>query len=162
MKCSMYRLNKQGDIRQPCCTPFLILNQSVVSYRVLTVPSWTHIQVSQETGKLVWYSHLSERFPHFVMIHTVKGFIMVDETVVDIFLEFSCFLYDPVNVGSLIFGSSSFSKPSLDIWKFLVCVMLKPHMQDFKCELTSMGNECDCLMVSTFLGTTLLGNWNED
>ena len=80
----------------------------------------------------------------------------------DVFLEFPCFLYDPANVGNLISGSSAFSKPSLDIWKFLVHIMLKPSMQDFKHDLTSMGDECNCLMVSTFFGTTLLGNWDED
>ena len=96
------------------------------------------------------------------MIHTVEGFGIVDETEVDVFLEFPSFLYDSANVGNLISGSSSFSKPSLNIWKFLVCIMLKPSMQDFKHDLTSMGNECNCLMVRTFFGTTLLGNWDED
>ena len=72
----------------------------------------THIQVSQETGKLVWYSHLSKSFPQFVMIHTVKGFRVINETEVDVFLEFPCFLYDPANVGNLISASSSFSKPA--------------------------------------------------
>ena len=84
------------------------------------------------------------------MIHTVKGFGVVDETEVDVFLEFPCFLYDPVNVGNLIYSSSSFSKPSLDIWKFLVHIMLKPSMQNFKHDLTSMGDELNCPMVSTF------------
>ena len=90
-----------------------------------------HIQVSLETGKMVWYSHFFRRFPQFIMIRTVKGSGIVDETEVDIFLEFSCFFCDPANVGNLISGSSSFSKPSLDIWKFLVGLMLKPSMQDF-------------------------------
>ena len=70
------------------------------------------------------------------MIHTVKGLSIVGETKVDVFLEVPCFLYDPVNVGNLISGSSSFSKSILDIWKFLVCIMLKPSMQDFKHDLT--------------------------
>ena len=66
-------------------------------------------------------------------------------------------------VGNLMSSSSPFSKPSLDIWEFLVCTMLlKPSMQDFKHDLTSMGDECNCLMVSTFFGTTLLSNWDED
>ena len=88
----------------------------------------THIQVSQKTGKMVWYSHLFKSFPQFVMIHTVKGFSIVDGPEVDDFLVFPCFLYDPLDVDNLISGSSTFSKPSLDIWKFLVHVMLKPSM----------------------------------
>ena len=91
---------------------------------------------------------------------------MVDETEVDVFLEFPSFLYDPANVGNLISGSSSFSKPSLDIWKFLVCIMLKPSVQDFKKDFkhdfTSMRYKCNCLIVSTFFGTTLLGTWDGD
>ena len=78
------------------------------------------IQVSQETGKVVWYSHLFKSFPQFVMTHTVKGFSVVDKREVDVFLEFPCFLYDPANVGNLMSGTSAFSKPSLDAWKFLV------------------------------------------
>ena len=96
------------------------------------------------------------------MIHRVKGFCIVDETETDVFLKFPCFLYDPANVGYLISGSSAFSKPRLDIWKFLVCIMLKPSRQDFKHDLTRMGDECESLMVSTFFGTTLLGNWDKD
>ena len=74
-------------------------------------------------------------------IYTVKGFSVVNEAKVDVFLEFLCFLYDPTNVDNLISGSSAFSKTSLDIWKFLVCIMLKPSIQDFKYDLTSMGDE---------------------
>ena len=89
------------------------------------------------------------------MIHTVKGFSVVNETEVDVFLEFLCFLYDPASVGNLISGSSAFSKPSLDVWKFLV------H-QDFKHDLANMGDECNCPVVGTFFSTALLGNWDED
>jgi len=121
-----------------------------------------HIQVSQETGTMVWYSRLSKSFPQFVMIHIVKGFTIVDAIETDVFLKFPCFLYNPVNVGNLISSSSSFSKPSLNIWKFLVPIMLKPSMQDFKHDLTSMGDECNCPMISTFFGTTLLGDWDEN
>ena len=96
------------------------------------------------------------------MIHTVEGFGIVDETEVDVFLEFSCFLYGPVKVGNLISGSSAFSKSSLDIWKFLVHLMLKSSIQSFKHDLTDMGDDCNCLMVSTFFSTTLLGNWDKD
>ena len=96
------------------------------------------------------------------MIHTVIGFSIVDETEVDGFLEFSCFLYDPANVFTLISSSSAFFKPSLDIWKFLVCLMLKPRMQDFNHDLTSMGEECNCPMVNIIFSTALLGNWDEN
>ena len=85
-------------------------------------------------------------FPQFVMIHKVKGFSVVDETE-DVFLDFPWFLYDPANAGNLISGSSSFSKPSLDIWKFLVRIMLKPSMHDCKHDLTSIGDACNCPMV---------------
>ena len=111
---------------------------------------------------MVWYSHLSKSFPQFVMIHIVKGFSVANETEIDVFLKFSCFLYNTANVGSLISSSSSFAKHSLNIWKFLVIIMLKPSMQDFKHDLTGMGDDCNCPMVSTFFGTTLLGNWDED
>ena len=79
---------------------------------------------------------------------------------VDVFLKFPCFLYNPANVGNLISSSSLEEMSSLDIWKFLVHLMLKPSMPDFKHYY--MGDECNCLMVSTFLDTTLLGNWDED
>ena len=87
---------------------------------------------------MVWYSHLFKNFPHFVVIHTVKGFSIVNEAEVDIFLEFPCFLHDPINVGNLISGSSAFSKPSLCIWKFSVHILLKPSLKDFEHYLASM------------------------
>ena len=70
------------------------------------------MQISQEAGKVVWYSNLFKNFPQFAIIHTVKGFTVVSEAEVDIFLEFSCFFYDPINVGSLISGSSTFPNPA--------------------------------------------------
>ena len=113
------------------------------------------------TGEMVWYFHLFKSFPQFTMTHTVKSFDVVNETEVDVFLEFPSFLYDPVNVDNLISVSFSFSKPSLDIWKFLVHIMLKSSMQDCKPDI-SMGDECNCSMISIFFSTTLLGNWDED
>jgi len=77
------------------------------------------------------------------MIHTVKGFSILNETEVDVFLEFPCFLYDPMNVGNLISSSSAFSKPSLYIWKFLIQVLLKPSLKDFEHNITSMGDNCN-------------------
>ena len=81
---------------------------------------------------MVWYSHLLKNFPQFVVIHTVKGFGVVSKAEVDIFLEFSCFFYDPTHVGNLISGSSAFSKSSLNIWKFMVQVLLKPGLENFE------------------------------
>ena len=87
---------------------------------------------------MVWYSHLFKNFPQFVVIHTVKGFSVVNEAEVDVFLEFSCFVYDPADVGDLIFGSSTFSKSSLYICKFSVHVLLKPRLEDFEHDLAGM------------------------
>ena len=81
---------------------------------------------------MVWYSHLFKNFPQFVMIHTVKGFGVVNKTEVDVFLELSCFFDDPVDAGNLISGSSAFSKTSLNIWKFTVHVLLKPGLENFE------------------------------
>ena len=87
------------------------------------------MQISQQASKVVWNSHLLKNFPQFVVIHLVKGFSIVSEAEVDVFLELSCFFYDPKDVGNLISGSSSFSKSSLNIWEFLVHVLLKPHLE---------------------------------
>ena len=89
------------------------------------------MQISQKAGKVVWYSHLMKNFPQFVVIHTGKGFGIVNEVEVDFFLEFSRFIYDPVDVGNLISGSSAFSKSSLNIWKMLVHILLKPSLENF-------------------------------
>ena len=88
------------------------------------------IQVSQEAGQVVWYSHLLKNIPEFVVIHTVQGFGIVNKALVDIFLELSCFFNDPVDVGNLISGSFAFSKSSLNIWKFLFHVLLKPGLEN--------------------------------
>ena len=81
---------------------------------------------------MVWYSHLFQNFPQFVVMHTVKGFGIVNKAEVDVFLELSCFFNDPMNVASLISGSSAFSKSSLNIWKFSVHVLLKPGLKNFE------------------------------
>ena len=81
---------------------------------------------------MVWYSHLFQNFPQFVVIHTVKGFGIVNEAEIDVFLEFSCFFYDLVDVGNLISDCSAFSKSSLNNWKFLVHVLLKPGLENFE------------------------------
>ena len=96
------------------------------------------------------------------MIHTVKGFSVVKEAEVDVFLEFTCFFCDPVDVGNFISGSSVFSKSSLYIWKFLVHVLLKPNLKDFEHYLASMWNERNCIIVWTFLDIALLWDWHEN
>ena len=90
------------------------------------------MQVSQEAGQVVWYSHLFQNFPQFIVIHTVKGFGRVNKAELDVFLELSYFFDDPVDVGNLISGSSAFSKTSLNIWKFLVHVLLKSDLENFE------------------------------
>ena len=87
---------------------------------------------------MVWYSHLFHNFPQFIVIHTVKGFGMVNKAEIDVFLELSCFLDDPVDVGNLISGFSTFSKTSLNIWKFTFHVLLKPGLNNFEHYFASM------------------------
>ena len=81
---------------------------------------------------MVWYSHLFQNFPQYIVIHTVKGFGIVNKAEIDIFLELSCLFHDPGDVGNLISGSSAFSKPSLNIREFLVHVLLKPGLENFE------------------------------
>jgi len=81
---------------------------------------------------VVWYSHLFQNFPQFIVIHTVKGFGIVNKAEIDIFLELSCSFNDPADVGNLISGSSAFSKTSLNIWKFMAQVLLKSGLENFE------------------------------
>ena len=87
---------------------------------------------------MVWYSHLFQNFPQLIVIHTVKGFGIVNKAEIDVFLEFSFLFYDPTDVGNLISGSSAFSKTSLNIWKFTVYVLLKPGLETFEHHFTSV------------------------
>ena len=122
----------------------------------------TCIQISQEAGKVGWYFHLLKNFPQFVVVYTVKGFSVVNEAEVDVFLEFSCFFYDPVDVGNLISGSSAFSKSSLNIWKFSVHILLKPSLENFKHYFVSVWDECNCAVVWTVFSIAFLWEWNEN
>ena len=96
---------------------------------------------------MVWYSHLLKHFPQFVLIHTVKGFGVVNKAKIDLFLELSCFFDDPADVGNLISGSSAFSRSSLNIWKFMVHVLLKPGLENFEHYFASVCVECNCAVV---------------
>ena len=104
-----------------------------------------NLQIFQEAGQVVWYPHLFQNFPPFIVIHTVKVFGRVNKAEIDVFLEVSCFFDDPVDVGNLISGSSAFSKTSLNIWKFTVHLLLKPGLENFEHYFTSVWDECKCL-----------------
>ena len=124
-------------------TPFPISNLSIVPCLVLIVtslPAYRYLgrQISWE---VVWYSHLFQNYPQFAMIHPFKSFSIVNEVEVDVFLEFSCYFSDPIDVGKLTAGSSVFSKSSLNIWKFSVHVLLKPSLKNFEHYFASMRNE---------------------
>ena len=169
---SAYKLNKQGYNIHPCCTPFPVLNQSVVPCLVLTVASWpayrflrrqvrwSGMPISLRIFHIYKQTNKKKNLPQFVVIHTVKGFSTVNEA--DIFLEFPCFFYDPTDVSNLISGSSAFSKSSLYIWEFLVHILLKPSLKDFEHHLARMWYEDNCVVVWTFFGIALLWDWNEN
>ena len=138
------------DLEPVCC-----------SCPILTVASWSAYRFLRKQVRWSGIPISLRIFPQLVVIYTVKGFGIVNKAGIDIFLELSCFFYDPVDVGNLISGSSAFSKPILYIWKFLVHILLKPSLKDFEHHLTSMENECSHAVVWT-LGTALLWDWNEN
>ena len=111
----------------------------------------TCIQISHEAGQVVWYSHLFQNFEQLIVIHTVKGFGIVNIAEVDVFLELSCFFDDPVDVGNLTSGSSAFSKTSLNIREFKLHILLKPSLENFEHYFTSMWDECNCAVVWAIL-----------
>ena len=153
MMYSAQKLNKQGDNIQPWLTPFPIWNQSIVPCSVLTVASWPAYRFLWRQVR--WSSiPISFRIFHSLLWST-KSKALVNE-VVGVFLEFSCFFYDPTDVGNLISGSSAFSKSSLDVWKFMVHVLLKPGLGNFEHYFASMWNECNCVVVWTFIGIAFL------
>ena len=119
-------------------------------------------KVSQEAGKEVCSSHLLKNFPQFVVIHAVKGFGVVNKAEIYVFPELSCYFSDPADVGNLISRSSAFSKSSLTIWNFMVHVLLKPGLENFKHYFASMWDERNCVVVWAFFGVVLLWNWNEN
>ena len=121
----------------------------------------TCIYVSQEAGQVVWYSHLFKNFPQFIVIHIVKGFGIVNKAEIDVFLEISCFFYDPTDVGNLISGSSAFSKTTLNIWKFMAQVLLKPGLENFEHFFANVWDECNCVVVCMLFGIAFLWDWNE-
>ena len=161
MMYSAYKLNKQGDNIQPWCTPFPIWNQSVVPCPVLTVASWPAYRFLKREVRWSGIPIVFKIF-RFIVIHTVKGFGIVNKAEIDVFLELSCFFYDLGDVGNLISGSSAFSKTNLNIWKFMVHVLLKPDLENYEPYFASMWAECSCLVVWAFFGIAFLWDGNEN
>ena len=118
------------------------------------------IQISQEA--VLFGSPVSWRIFQFIGINTVKVFGIVNKAEIDVFLELSCFFNDPVDAGYLISGSSAFSKTSLNIWKFMVHILLKPGLENFDHYFTSMWDECNCAVVWALFGIAFLWDWNEN
>ena len=147
----MYSLDGLFSLFGTCCS------MSSSNYLFLTC-----IQISQESGQVVWYSHLFQNFPQFVMIHTVKGFGIVTKSEIDLFLELSCFFDNPTDVYNLTSCSSAFSKSSLNIWKFTAHLLLKPGLENFEYYFASVWDECNCVLVWTFFGIAFLWDWNEN
>ena len=112
----------------------------------------TCIQISQEAGQVIWYSHLLKNFPQFVVIHTVKGFGVVNKAEVDVFLEFACFFWCSSGCWFVISGSSALYKSSLNICMFMVQALLKPGLENFEHYFANVWDECDCVVVWTFFG----------
>src|SRR5574341_458135 len=137
MMYSIYKLNTQVTIYSLTYS-FSYLEPVYCSMSSSNCYFLTCIQISQEAGQVAWYSHLFQNFPQFIVIHTVKGFGIVNKAEIDVFLELSCFFDDPVDVGNLISGSSAFSKTSLNIWKFMVHILLKPELENFEHYFTSV------------------------
>ena len=157
MMYSAYKLNKQGDNIQLWRTPLepVCPSMSSSNYCFLTC-----IQVSQEVR---WSGiPISFRIFQFVVIHTVKGFGLANKTEINVFLELSCFFDDPADVGNLISGSSAFSKTRLNIWTFMVHILLKPSLENCKHYFTNMWDECNCAVVWAFFGIAFLRDWNEN
>ena len=159
MMYSAYRLNKQRDNIQPWCTSFPILNQSVVPCLILIVASWLAYRFLRRQVR--WSGiPISLRIFQFVVIHTVRGFNIVNKAEVDVFLEFSCFFYDPMDGCNLIFGSSAFLNPvciSGSYW-FTYCW----NLENFEHYFVSLLVECNCVVVWTFFGIAFLWDWNEN
>ena len=122
---------------------------------------WHH-QISQEAGQVVWYSHLFKNCPQLVLIHTVKGFGILNKAELVVFLVFSWLFNHPTHVGILISGSSAFSKSSLNIWKFTVHLLLKSGLENFEHYFASMWDESNCAVVWTFFAIIFLWDWDEN
>ena len=158
---SAYKLYKQGGNIQPWHTPFPIGNQSVVPSPVLTVASWPAYRFHR---RQVRWSDIpkSLRIFHSLLWSRVKGFSVVNEAEVDVFLEFSCFFYDPADVGNLISGSSAFSKSTFKVWKFSVHKLWSLAWRILSITLLACELSANCAVVWTFFSIAFLWDWNEN
>ena len=137
------------------------LKPSVVPCPGLTVVSWPAYRFLRRQVR--WPRiPISLRIFHSLLWSTVKGFSIVNEAEVEVFLEFSCFFYDPMDIGNLISGSSAFTKSSLNTWKFMIHVLLKPSVENVEHYFISIWEECNCAVVWTFFGIAFLWDWNEN
>ena len=157
---SAQNLNKKGDNIQPWRTPFPIWNQSVIPCQVLTVASWPVHRFWRRQVR--WSSIPMSWIFHSLLWLEVKGFGIVNKMAKDVFLKLSCLFYDSTYVGNLISGSSAFSKSSLNIWEFLVHVLLKSSLENFKHYFACMWDKCNCVVVWAFFGIAFLWDWNEN
>ena len=134
-------------------------NSLLLHVQFLTVASWPSYRFLKRQVR--WSGMpISFRIFQFIVIHTAKGFGIVNKAEIDVFLELFCFFDDPADVGNLISGSSALSKTSLSIWKFMVHILLKPGLENFEHYFTSMWDECNCVVVWTFFGIAFLWDWN--
>ena len=122
----------------------------------------TYIQISQEAGKVFWYSHLLKSFPQFAVIYTVKCFEIINKAEVDVFLEFSCFFYDRTDVGNWSLVPLPFFKIQLEHLEVSIHMLLKPGLEYFEHYFASVWDECNYAVVWTFFGIVLLWDWNEN
>jgi len=155
-----YKLTKQGDNIQPWCTPFLIWNQSVVPCPVLTVASWLVYRLLRRQVRWSGILISLRIFHRFLWSTKSKG--IVNKAEVHVFLELSCFFDGPADVGNLISVSSALSKTSLNIWKFMVHVLLKPGLESFEHYFASVWEEWNCAVVWAFFGIAFLWDWKEN
>ena len=164
---SAYKLNKQDDNIQPWCTPFPIWNQSVVPCPVLAVASGPANRSLKRQCQVVWYFHLFQNFPQFIVIHTVKGFGIVNEAEIDVFLEISCFFDHLADVGNLISGCSVFSKIQLEHLEVHGSHIAEAWLGEFWALhyiyiIISVWDEFNCVLVWAFFGIAFLCDWNEN
>ena len=153
---SACKLNKQGDSKQPWCIPFPIWNQSIVPCPVLTVTSWPEYRFLRRQVR--WSGIVISLSIFHSLLWSTQSRLWRSQWS-RCFLEFSCFFYDPTNVGNLTSVSSAFSKSSLYIWKFSVHVLLKPSLEDFAHHLAGKWNKCNCAVVSTSVLPLNIQDW---